>query len=83
MRRMFAVIVLVVGGCSVTPSVTKLDNGRYTIGANAYTAESARTDALKQATAYCSSKGQTVDAQSFSEESGRNEYHENVVFTCN
>jgi hypothetical protein len=81
---MFAVMTMwVMSGCSVTPSVTKLDNDRYTVGANSSAPESARTSALKQATEYCASKGQTMDAQSFSEESARNVYRENVVFACN
>jgi hypothetical protein len=82
MRYMLA-FVIVLSGCAVTPAATALGNGRYTLGANSRSPDSAHAESIKQASAYCVSQGKAVNAESFSEETGASVYRSNIVFTCN
>jgi hypothetical protein len=81
MRYLFALVVLL-SGCAVTPAVTSLGNDQYSAGSDSRALNAARSDAMKKATMFCSTSGKMANAETYSDQSGPNFYHSNVVFTC-
>jgi hypothetical protein len=83
MMRYAIGLVILLSACTMTPPVKELGNNRYATDADAPTVNSARSEAMKQATAFCSGSGKTLNAESASDQSMSSRYRSNVVFSCN
>jgi hypothetical protein len=83
MKRYAIVLVILFSACTMTPAVKELGNNRYATDADAPSVDSARTAAMKQAAAFCSGSGKTLNAESASDQSMVSVYRSNVVFSCN
>jgi hypothetical protein len=82
MMRCAIALVVFLSACSTTPPVRALGNDRFSTDADAHTVNAARTEAMKQASAFCTNSGKALDAESSSDQSISTLYRSNVVFSC-